>query len=243
MEGCTGPLYRHGRRRVPFCRSRGNASRIRAIEAHITRHVGPIAWVMHEIESDLVHVDIHVVEPTRQGPFYTLVTSGMSEVPMKVPALDGVALTYAELSICLPSTWPLDTPNVLRTHYAWPVKWLQSLARFPHLYDTWLGIGHTIPNGDPPEPFAPDTGFSSIVLLPSIMLPEAFGTLRLGESKRIEFLAVYPLYPEELDLKLGEGLDPLLDRFERCSVTDLLDLRRPNTCAARHDERPPSATR
>jgi hypothetical protein len=33
------------------------------------------------------------------------------------------------------------------------IKTLRWLAHFPHTYKTWVGSGHTIPNGNPPGPF------------------------------------------------------------------------------------------
>src|SRR5262249_26066204 len=75
-----------------------------AVERPIERSFGPIAWVSHEVASPVVHIDVHVVEPSSQRPFYTLVTSGMSDQPMTVPdkALEAGHHELAELMICLP---------------------------------------------------------------------------------------------------------------------------------------------
>jgi hypothetical protein len=48
-------------------------------------HLGEIHDVYHELISDLVHIDIHHVAPDDERPFHTLVTSGMSDLPMTVP--------------------------------------------------------------------------------------------------------------------------------------------------------------
>lgn len=42
---------------------------------------GVLAFVWHELVSDLVHLDVHVAEPTPARPYYTVVTSGMSDRP------------------------------------------------------------------------------------------------------------------------------------------------------------------
>lgn len=34
-----------------------------AIVAHVAKHLAPLAFVIHEIESELVHLDVHVVAP------------------------------------------------------------------------------------------------------------------------------------------------------------------------------------
>jgi hypothetical protein len=62
----------------------------------IVSHIGKPETVLHELVSELVHVDIHVVVPTPKRNCYTLVTSGMSDRPMNVPA--GLEeLRFAEL--------------------------------------------------------------------------------------------------------------------------------------------------
>lgn len=43
-------------------------SHLDAISAHIEHHLGPVSTVLHEIVSDTVHVDIHVVPPCEACP-------------------------------------------------------------------------------------------------------------------------------------------------------------------------------
>ena len=63
--------------------------------------------VFHELISDQVHIDLHWVKPTAERPFHTLVTSGMSNLPMTTPP-GAEEVRYAELSICLPADWKLS---------------------------------------------------------------------------------------------------------------------------------------
>ena len=44
----------------------------------------------------------------------------------------------------------------------------------------------------------------------------------------VTFIAVYPLYEDETNLKLTEGADALTERLEAASVTELLDPTRPS---------------
>ncbi len=77
------------------------------ISNHIAAHMGEPEAVFHEIVSDTVHIDLYRVGPTAELPVFTLVTSGMSDLPMSVPpqvdAPDDI-----ELMITLPSDWRLD---------------------------------------------------------------------------------------------------------------------------------------
>jgi hypothetical protein len=71
------------------------------IERHIEKHIGEISMVFHEMIADIVHIDIHQVPPGKDRPYWTLVTSGMSDLPMKTP--EGAEdFAYAELMLCLP---------------------------------------------------------------------------------------------------------------------------------------------
>lgn len=63
----------------------GDAESIEAIGAHIERHLGPIHRVFHELVSDVVHLDVHWVQPTPERPWHNLVTSGMSDLAMSAP--------------------------------------------------------------------------------------------------------------------------------------------------------------
>lgn len=199
-----------------------SGSNIQEIERHIETHIGKIDSVFHEIISDLVHIDVHIVKPTAARPYYTLVTSGMSDLPMTAP--EGFAeFAYAELMLCLPATWPLDSNDEI--HY-WPVRWLKLLARFPHEYKTWLSDLHSMPNGDPAEPMAPNTKLCGVMLGKPMTVSVDFHQLRISAAKTIHFYSVLPLYPDEMEFKLKRGGEALLERFERAKITELLDPRR-----------------
>ncbi len=230
------PIYRY-EEPAPFELAFGNEATITAISEHIERHLGPASSVYHEIISDKVHVDVHLVPPSADFPFYTLVTSGMSDRPMTVPpgAPADEAPPYAELCILLPSTWniPENAADINAAfedeNVYWPIRWLKMLARLPHEYDTWLGFGHTIPNGEDAAPFADDTELGCMLLLTALSLPEEFQTLVVSPEKTVHFYTLYPIYREEMDLKMEQGVHALIDRFEIYDTGDVLDLSRPNT--------------
>jgi Suppressor of fused protein (SUFU) len=102
-----------------------------------------------------------------------------------------------------------------------------------HEYDTWLGMGHTVPNGDPAEPFAPGTGLSGILLLPSISLAAESHHASRADGEAIDFLTLYPVHTDEMELKLSEGTDALLDLFEAAQVSDIVDPARPSAVGRR----------
>lgn len=224
-QGPRGPGPRTGASDVALIGGDGEAWV--AIHEHIETHLGPVESVFHELLSDQLHVDVHLVRPTPERPHWTLVTSGMSDRPMNSPDADD---RYAELFLSLPGNWPLGNDAFEDEANYWPLRWLTTLARLPHDYDTWLGWGHTVPNGDPAEPFAPSTSFCCWLVLPPLLAPEEFGELQVRPEKRIRFLALVPLYEDEMQYKLDEGAQELVQRFEARGVTELVHVGRPSAC-------------
>ncbi|PXY02230.1 hypothetical protein DF185_06175 [Marinifilum breve] len=221
------PIYRYENVQPKEFEPATGDSSIEEISNHIEKYVGKIETVFHEIISDQVHIDIHWVKPTKERPFHTLITSGMSDKPMTTPE-DVVDADFAELSICLPEEWKISEEDFKDEKNYWPIRWLISMARFPHEYDTWLGWGHTLPNGDPAVPFAENTELNTMLLLPTIVFGEGFHELKLKE-KSINFYTLIPLYNEEVELKMRKGVEALFDGFDKYGVTDILDIHRPNT--------------
>src|SRR5262245_6536122 len=78
-------VLRHGPPKKELELARGNEKSIKAIGDHIERHLGAYPMVWHEIVSHLVHIDLHIVPPSKKRPYYSVVTSGMSDQPMSVP--------------------------------------------------------------------------------------------------------------------------------------------------------------
>ena len=126
----------------------------KAIAAHVERHIGPIQQVYTDTEVD-PPINVLYVPPTEDRRYHTLITSGMSARAMNVsPESD--APTCVELMATLPRSWDLGAaPDAGASASAlWPLRELRRLARLPQQSKTWIGWGHTIANGSPPQPFA-----------------------------------------------------------------------------------------
>src|SRR5687767_15165770 len=78
--GSGDPVYRYSdaERPTEFEMAIGDSENIQRISEHIEQHCGEVESVLHELVSDLVHIDIHYVKPTPERNYHTLVTSGMS---------------------------------------------------------------------------------------------------------------------------------------------------------------------
>ena len=223
-----GRVYRHTERERGFEFAIGGED-LELLTSHLEQHLGPIETVLHEVISDLVHVDLHILLPQADRDYTILATTGMSDRPMSVPE-EGKSLQYAELLLCLPADWPLEQEQFTDEKYYWPIRWLKMLARFPHEYQTWLGSGHTIPNGDPAEPFHESVPFVCWLLLNPPFGPEALTPCEISEEKQVHFYALMPLYEEEMIYKLAHGYDALLERFDKYQTSFVLDPTRRNVC-------------
>lgn len=132
------PVYRHKTPERMWEPAFADSKNIDLVTAHIEKHIGPVDKVFHELISDMIHVDVHIVNPTPQRNVYTLVTSGMSDRPMTThPNLPECA--WSELMICLPPDWPMSNKEWNVPANFWPVQNLKFLACFPHQFNTWLG--------------------------------------------------------------------------------------------------------
>lgn len=220
------PILRHEERKTEYTPATGDNESIDLISDHIEKHIGPIEYVFHEIVSDLVHIDVHIVKPSPTRNYYTLVTSGMSDLAMSPPD-NYKELAFSELMISLPPDWLLTEESLENESNYWPIRTLKMLARFPHEYQTWLWALHTIPNGDPAEPYAANTEMTGIIILPPTLVPDEFHELKTP-SKTIHFHSLVPLHTNEMEHKLEHGAESLFDGFDRDGVSELLNPRRPS---------------
>jgi hypothetical protein len=229
----TRKLYTYETSERPFAMPKAAAGHIAQITAHVEKHIGKSAGVFHEIVSDQVHLDVIVVPPNEKFPDWTLITSGMSDRPMKPPGGDDKEY-YAELLIRLPPTWPVGRPGKnesddwKKEENFWPTRLLKFIARFPHKYRAFLWVRHTLDNGQPAKPWSPSVPFKGAFLAPSRTLPQEFENLKISENKTIKFIALYPAYLEETALARAHGAETLWQKFVEHTVTDVLDVNRPN---------------
>ncbi len=212
------------------------------IDRHVEKTIGPIAMVFHEKVSPTIHLDLLVVGPTNRrvsdklpcgGKHFTIVTSGMSTQPMNVPR-GYKGPKFMELMIALPPDWPglhadgtFDQKTMQDERSWWPFRRLKDAARLPAEHNTFLGLGHTIPNGENAAPYADNTRLGCMLVSLPLMAPESFD-LVINDNVSICFLALMPIYPEEMELKLRDGgakLDKLMDAAD---LTELIDVKRPN---------------
>ncbi|MDR3205601.1 MAG: suppressor of fused domain protein [Candidatus Methanoplasma sp.] len=196
-----------------------------AVENHIDRCFGHVENVFHELVSPDIHVDIEVVEPAPGRNFYTLVTVGMGAHRMKMPRdLRGCDLERAELLICLPPDWNIESDE---ERWYWPLRWLKIMARIPIEERSWVGYGHTASDG---EKFAENTGFTAVMAV----MPDAFGEdsrcCEMPDGGEVNFFQLVPLFDDELNLKSATCAEDLEDLFKKKGVGHVVDIARRSVC-------------
>lgn len=187
------------------------------LEAHLEKYAGPIEarWenllLVRAIEGRHSHV---------------VVTCNLSDEAMPSPKEEW---RWAELCALLPADWPLD-PQVWESdpNFGWPARELQRLVAYSRETKTWLGFGHSVPNGTPPLPFAPSTKQCCSFLLPPLELPEAFARLRLGDEEILNFWTIVPIYADELAVKVNQKTPSLIEAMTRKGISDVINPTRPS---------------
>ena len=193
------------------------------ITAHVERHIGPVAQIIHDTARGNLQVDILHVPPDGKRDYHVLATSGMSDRPMHAPE-GSQDCRYAELYLCLPASWVLVAQNFNNARNYWPIRLLQMLGRFPHVFGAWLWIYHTVPNSDPPRPYAEGTSLCGAMLGPPISLPMDFASLQRPGSPAIHFFSVLPLHQEEMEFKVKNSGESLLAHlFKQGVMADVVD--------------------
>lgn len=183
---------------------------------HLETHVGPVETVWQT-----ENLEILAVCATEERPFHVLATCGLSDLEMSAP--DGKAhWKRAELCVLVAPNWPLEPKKWPQSPDFWPVGQLLRVANLPFQTDAFLGYGHTIPNGNPPRPFAPQTQLCCWMLLPPASLEPEFASLALG-GEQICFWGLTALNEEELALKLKSGAFAVLRLFGEREISDILE--------------------
>ena len=161
-------------------------------------------------------VAIHVIRPSGKQDPLTLFTTGLSSAKMNVPnGLEEYAL--AELFIQLPGDWDFASSD---PHWAWPIEWLRRIAKHPHEDNVCLGGPITIiANKEPPEPIGPNIDFTSLMLL-------AEKSFKRSDDEIVKLFRLIPIYSDERELEIKEGMPALMRAFDQNSVPFVVDLQR-----------------
>ena len=198
------------------------------VSAYIEQQYGEYDDVFHELVSPDIHLDIVLVPPTEEQPYYKLVTMGAGAYKMDVPReLRKWKLERAEYVIFLPKDWNIKSD---KEEDYWPIRMLKDVARLPIYTDSWLTVGHTVTMNEDSSPIAPNTLLNSCVLFNSFgkgkQVVEALKIGLFGDE--VNFWQVFPLYQEELEYTFKHPVNDLIELLK--DVPMIVDIHRKNSC-------------
>lgn len=153
------------------------------------------------------------------SPITVIMTDGLSHYKMPVPE-KYAGREYNELYFCLPSYWEWETLD--NENMNWIYTWIYKMSDYVVKNQTWFGHGHTIPAGKDKLPISATMRQNHFFLCDPILLDEALAPLSVGD-KQIHFLAIVPIFEDEMDYKQARGAFKLLQKFNSSGVTEKLD--------------------
>ena len=137
----------------------------------------------------------------------------MSSIPMNVK----------EIGIDFGKVYPSGTK------YDWVISMMKQSAKFPHFYDTWVGVGHTIQADEEMNPYSDDTNYCGCLILPTMTFPQDFQVID-SPNGIINIYGLFPLYKEELEFKIENGFSEFIKFLIKNNTKEIIDFNRVNYC-------------
>lgn len=203
------------------------------LERHIEKHFNNAEIsVFHEIPTLDIHLDIYHIKP-KDSEFDLLLTSGMSSMSMNVSEISNGSDSYrfAELMVLIPKGVDFGKMYPSGTKYDWIISMIKQTAKFPHFYDTWIGVGHTLQANENLSPYSEDTSFCGCLLLPTITFPDGFKKIA-SPNGEINIYSLFPLYKDEIEFKIKKGFNEFVQYLIKNDAKEVVDFNRLNYCKA-----------
>jgi hypothetical protein len=213
----------------PFSERKHYHEHAELIDEHLSKFFdNKLISVFHEIPTLDLHLDVYFIKPENSS-FNILLTSGMSTLKMNVSeqAENSKDLEFAEIMMLIPKSIEFGQIYSRENKNDWIISILKRTAKFPHIYDTWIGIGHTIQAEENLKPYGNDTEYVGALILPSVTFEKDFTEITKN-GKKINIYNVLPLYKNEMEFKIENGYNKLLDLLIKADGKEVLDLNRKN---------------
>ena len=195
----------------------------------VVRDYGQHPYVIHDTDSQDIHIDILVVLPIPERNYYTLITMGMSAYKMEIPLKrKDEGLDRCELMMNLPPDWNIKSED---ERDFWPIRALRTYARMPMSSNTWFGLDHTIANINY-EPFASNTKLCGFYFDSSPIKNFWF-----KDIEKVNYYTLIPLYKEEFEYSKKYGTSKLLNLLKANNLLypSVVNINRNNMCISTSD--------
>ena len=168
------------------------------------------------LEGEIPLLRIHI---NANPPINLLMTNGLSDFFMSVPDPEK-GREYNEIYFCLPSYWDLDALE--NPTMNWVYYWMQRMVRHVKEKNSWFGPGHTMACGNPFQNLSSTMKSNHFFLNNPMLLKDELLPMEMDE-KTVYFLAIIPIFEDEMDYKQGKGTQKLIKKLEINGVTEKLD--------------------
>ena len=197
------------------------------LEQYIEETFGEFKYVIHGLVILDLHIDIAVIAPTKEQPYYTLVTMGMGSHRMNVPRrARKYHLEYAELVMYLPETWDMNSQEDKHT---WPIQWIKRIPEMIQETQSWVGMGHLIDYSQ--SSLVACVGFRAAATMPVFDEKGEWAREQLSTGRQLSFYQLIPLYPEEIAYAKREGeVIEVLELMDDDQIKMAADVNRKNFC-------------
>lgn len=201
------------------------------VDKHIDNYFkGSDVNVFHEIPTLDIHLDVYHIRP-KTSEFELLLTGGMSSISMNVSEVptNSDQYRFAELMVLIPKGIDFGRIYPSGTKHDWIISMIKASAKFPHFYDTWIGVGHTIQADEEMEPYSKDTEYCGCLVLPTMTFPKDFQKID-SPNGIINIYGLFPLYKEELEYKIAKGYNEFIKFLIKNNTKEIIDFNRVNYC-------------
>lgn len=166
------------------------------VQNFIESQFGEIECIAHETMSTGIHVDIAVIKPTEERPYYTLCTMGVGAYRMTMDEDDrtnNYIAEYYEYSMHLPPNWNVYDEGFEKEENWWPTRLLKTVACEGKFSDTRLRINEIVSYND----FNETAKACDAYLDYPLPDPAVLTSYTTSTGRTINFLQVVPISNEE----------------------------------------------
>ena len=172
---------------------------LQCIENCIEKKFGNIALVGHEKQSPDIHLDLAVIEPSENRPYYTVCTIGAGAYRMEVPydeRMEHHTAERLEYAVHLPANWNVSGEDYEKQKHWWPLQMLKDCARESIGADNYFTPNYFLSF---PENFDLSTNACGAYLDYPLPDPCFETSVNLPSGRTVRLMQVIPIAQEEID--------------------------------------------
>lgn len=160
-----------------------------------------------------------VIDLELNSPVTVLMTNGLSDY--KMPVHEKLAgREYNELYFCLPNYWEWDAIDNPKMN--WVYEWIERIAKHAVDKQTWFAPGHTLPAGKEENALSETMLQNNFFISDPLLLERELEAITIGD-KTIHFLAIIPIFKDEMNYKQARGTFKFLQKLATSNTSEKLD--------------------